>query len=211
MDNTTTAETPAISSKGTAATLTAQKVTVTSAMTKQQRTTTFQTVTTKEETSTPTHLATSSFVTSENGTFVTTHQGQSALTTTELSSTVDYSVHVQHHSLVETVGNKLVLLCSCSFAVKERFRWRYSSVGSQRTQVIYNGFKIKPGMAISSRVTVSKCNDRNCTFTVDSVQLGDAGLLVCATKMTVLTYWSLIVLGKYQTYAVSRQPILFCI
>ena len=124
---------------------------------------------------------------------VTTQQGTSTSITTQMSPTLNQDTYIQHRSLIVVAGNNVSL--SCSSSVKTKFRWEYFSLESSQSVVIYTGNRINRDFHGEARVSTSSCNDRNCTFNVDDVQLDDAGYFFCIRK-TVRKDWSLTVLGK---------------
>ena len=117
-----------------------------------------------------------------------------------------------HHSLVVIAGHSARL--SSSSRVSTIFRWSYGPLGSSELELkpVYNGFAIDPRFRFSRpKVSVSDCDDRNCTFNVVDLQLDDAGLFRCKQKTGRPTaFWSFTILGKYKSTRTYRYLHICC-
>ena len=171
MKNTTTTATPATTHEGIAISVTAQREAETSVI-KQEGTI-----------SSSMHERSSSLL-------GRTQQGQSALIATQVSPTIHQNYT---HSLVAVVGHSISLPCSST--VKTKFVWAHRPLGSDRASTIYDSVRLTPNDHLASRMTVSNCDDTQCTLHLHGLQTGAAGIFSCR-KSDSYKYWWLTVLGK---------------
>jgi len=113
-----------------------------------------------------------------------------------------------HQGLVVIAGNSFSLSCSSP----EKFlHWSYCRLGNRTLKIIYDGKKFSPDFSHPSiNMSITKCDDRTCTLNIDALGLGDAGFFACK-RDTVIYYWSITVLGKYNWSQLAACEVCFYI
>lgn len=153
-------------------------------------------VTTEVDTSASEHPGITASVASKEGPLTpgATKKRIPTPTTTKLPSIADQNADSLHQSLVKIAGNSISL--SSSSPIETRFRWAYCPLGSRDLKIVYNGARFTTIFRLSARVSVPACDDKNCNFDVDNIQLADAGFFTCMGQ-PVSKSWSVTILGKY--------------
>jgi len=177
------------------ATTTTTTTKTTTSVTRQARTN--RSVTTQQGTAASTQPPIAPFVTSRGGkstSGATRNDQLSVLITSKSPSTLDQNADGRHQSWVMIAGNRVSLQCHSAFAT--RFFWSYCPVGSRKWTMIYNGHRITSNLHLATKVSVSDCDVRSCTFNVDYIHVDDAGFFICM-RSTVENYWTITILGEY--------------